>query len=96
MRIELQNVNTNKLHDELIASGINPDLVESKDNITWVTFDENQIETLNAVVGLHNPTPLPQPKTDAEKIADLETENLMNMLALAELHMMILTIGSGE
>ena len=66
MRIELTNVNTNKLHDELIKGGIIPSLVESLDITTWVTVQNNdEIKTME-IVALHNPIPLPQSKTELE------------------------------
>jgi hypothetical protein len=37
----------------------------------------------------------PQPPTPEERIAELEAENLMNMLALVELHGLILSMGGG-
>lgn len=58
MKIELQNVNTCKLHDELIKVGIIPQLVESLDNITWVTVEDGEYDAVMAVVAVHNPTTL--------------------------------------
>lgn len=50
MRLEFENVNTNKLHDELIANGIVPQLVESLNTKTWITVeddaDQNIINTV--------------------------------------------------
>ena len=40
-----------------------------------------------------NPILEPQPPTAEERIAELEAENLMTMMALVELHMMILSQG---
>ena len=42
MRIEYVNVNTNKLHDELITADINPVLVESLDEKTWIPMQTVQ------------------------------------------------------
>lgn len=79
MIIELKDVNTNKLHDELIAVGIIPKLVESLDNTTWVTVEDSQESAVMAVVAVHDPTPKPQPvlptSTDLQKqIFDLTTQ----------------------
>lgn len=97
MILHFTGVNTNKLHDELIAAGIIPQLVESKDGDTWITIDDSQEAAVNAAVAAHNPTPLPQPPTDKEIIADLqarlqqaETDNLNTMLALTEVYEMII------
>ena len=65
-RLEFAGVNTNKLHDELIAAGINPALVESKDGTTWITVEDNQEAAANAVVDAHDPTPLPPQPTEAD------------------------------
>lgn len=72
MRIELQNVNTNKLHDEIIKAGIIPKLVEGKDTTTWVTVNDSQYDAVMAVVAAHNPTPLSQSPTVEERLAAAE------------------------
>lgn len=96
MKLEFIGVNTNKLHDELIAAGITPQLVESLEGTTWITVDENQVDAVHSVVTIHDPAPLPTPKTAAERIAELEAENLMVMMALVELHSTILGGGIGD
>lgn len=77
MRIEYLNVNTNKLHDELINAEIVPLLVESKDDKTWITFaDDTDMTAVQSVIEAHNPEPLPMPLTDngilQQKVAQLE------------------------
>lgn len=73
MKIEYLNVNTNKLHDELINAGILPILVESKDNKTCITFaDDVDIVAVQAVIEAHNPEPLPTPLTTEERVAIAE------------------------
>jgi hypothetical protein len=73
MRIELQNVNTNKLHDELIASGITPLLVESLGGTTWISFDEDlDMALVQTIIDAHDPTPLPQPPTPEERTTLLQ------------------------
>lgn len=74
MRLHFTGVNTNKLHDELIAAGIVPQLVESLDNDTWITVDDSQEAAVNAVVVVHEPIPLSQPPTQEEQINDLGTQ----------------------
>ena len=80
MRIELQNVNTNKLHDELINAGVIPSLVESLGTTTWITVEDNQESAVMAVVAVHNPTPLPLNATDDKRIVALE--GAINMLMM--------------
>lgn len=70
VRLEILNVNTNKLHDELILAGVIPQTVEHKDNITWITVEENQVDAVNAVVAVHEPTPLPPVSTETEMLRD--------------------------
>jgi len=73
MRIEYVNVNTNKLHDELITAGINPVLVESLDEKTWITYaDGTDMTAVQAVIDAHDPTPLPPEPTAQERIEALE------------------------
>jgi hypothetical protein len=66
IKLQFENVNTNKLHDELITAGINPNLVESKDNLTWITVEESEVTTVNNIVAIHDNTPIPTPKTELE------------------------------
>jgi hypothetical protein len=72
MKLEYTGVNTNKLHDELIAAGIVPQLVESDGDTTWITVDDDQVATVDAVVAAHDPTPRPQAPTIEERLAALE------------------------
>ena len=55
MKLHFTGVNTNKLHDELVAAGIVPKLVESLDADTWITVDDSQEAAVNTVVAVHNP-----------------------------------------
>lgn len=87
MRKEYLNINTNKLHDELIANGIMPLLVESIDNETWITFQENtDMELVQQIIDAHDPTPLPPPITETERIAIAEQ-------AINDLMMIIMMTG---
>ncbi|OCZ53783.1 hypothetical protein [Dehalobacter sp. TeCB1] len=72
MKLEFTGVNTNKLHDELIAGGVIPQLVESKDEKTWVTVEESQVDAVNAIVSVHDPTPLPAKPTETDYLLDLD------------------------
>lgn len=84
MEILYNNVNPNKIQDELIANGIFPlvvknDLEEGNyiaEN-TWITFvDDTDMTAVQAVIDAHDSTPLPIPPTENEilkqKVAQLE------------------------
>lgn len=79
MKIELQNVNTDKLHDELIAAGIVPSLVESLNKITWVTVEDNEQAKVMEVVSRHNPAILPKEPTELERLSAIEDAITMLM-----------------
>jgi len=91
MKITLKNVNTNKLHDELIANGIIPMLVESSEDNTWITFAEDaDMELVQQIIDAHDTTPLPPPLSEIEKL------RLESAQANAELfEMMLMFIGGG-
>lgn len=73
MKKEYINVNTNKLHDELIEVGIVPLLVESLNDKTWITFDdEADIVAIQVVIDAHNPEPLPPQPTSDDYLIDLD------------------------
>jgi hypothetical protein len=73
VRIEYIGVNTNKLHDELIAHGIVPLLVQSKDNVTWITYPEGtDMAAVQAIIDAHDPTPVPPQPTEADYLVDLD------------------------
>lgn len=69
MKLHFTNVNTNKLHDELIVAGVIPQLVESLDADTWVTVEDSQEVAVNAMVAVHDPTPLPDLPDPDEELA---------------------------
>jgi hypothetical protein len=83
IRLNFKNVNTNKLHDELMIAGIRPIKVEStglkEQEITaippdtWITIEDNQENAVNAIVVIHDPTILPISITAEERISALET-----------------------
>jgi hypothetical protein len=79
MKIEYQNVNTNKLHDELITNGITPLLVESKEGITWISFVEGtNMDLVQQIIDSHDPTPLPPKPTQEELLrADIDYLSIM-------------------
>lgn len=66
MRIQYENVNPTKLHDELLANGVTPLLLENDclegdyiASYTWITFsDDVDITLIQSIVEKHNPTPL--------------------------------------
>lgn len=73
MRVEYIDVNTNKLHDELIKAGISLLLVQSRDNTTWITFEENiDMTKVQAIIDAHDPTPLPPKPTEVDYLVDLD------------------------
>jgi len=87
-RVIFEDVNPDKLHNELIAAGISP-LSVSNDLIhgeyiaskTEITFDPDvDMIAVQAVIDAHDPTPLPQPLTPIEQ---LEEENAFLALELA-------------
>lgn len=78
MKLHFTGVNTNKLHDELVAAGVIPQLVESLDADTWITVDDSQEDAVNAVVAVHNPTPKPAKPTDIEMLQSAVDFILMN------------------
>lgn len=72
--IVINNVNPNKLHDELINAGITPksvkhNKVENEDiaEKTWITFEEGtNMAMVQKIIDAHDTTPLPPPKTKLE------------------------------
>ena len=86
MKKEYINVNTNKLHDELINAGITPLLVESKEDKTWITFaDDADMTAVQAIIDAHNPEPLPPLSTKTEVLEqELANTNAL-ILELTEL-----------
>lgn len=87
MRIEYTNINTNKLHDELISAGIMPLLVESLDGTTWITYaDDTDMTIVDAVVAAHDPVPVVLPTQEEVQEAEtkvLITETLIELGVLA-------------
>ena len=91
MRQEFNNINPNKLHDELISKGIVPILVESdikdKEYIaenTWITFaDDVDTTKIDEVIKKHDPSQIVVPTQDeilrAKIIKDGVTMQLKQM-----------------
>ena len=76
MKITIENINTNKLHDELIASGLAPELVESLEDTTWITFSEGtDMTAVQAIIDAHDSTPLP-PQPTKEELLQQEIDEL--------------------
>jgi len=86
MRIEFKNVNTNKLHDELINSGIIPSLVESLDSTTWVTVEDSQYDAVLAIVAVHSSSPIPQKASELDllktQLKEAQDQQLLNKNAI--------------
>ena len=83
------NVNANKLHDELIAVGIVPIFVETENYITKITFREGVDESKVASVRLaHDPTPIVLPPFISldKRVAYVETDvdEIITVLAVME------------
>lgn len=74
MRIEYINVKSTQLHDELIINGINPLLVESLENKTWITFDNNtDFVLVQKIISEHIPVETEVVPTEIEL---LQEENI--------------------
>lgn len=83
MKKKYINVNTNKLHDELINEGINPILVESLEEKTWITFAENtDMDLVQQIIDTHDPTPLPASLSELDKLRIAQAEQFEYLLEL--------------
>jgi hypothetical protein len=72
LKVNYKNINTNKLHDELIAAGVPPVYVTSSGQETWVEFSDSvDMSIVNTVLLSHDPTPLPIKPTTDEVMSDL-------------------------
>ena len=81
MKLEYLNVNADKLHDELLASGIIPLLVESLEDKTWITFaDGEDMGLVQQIIDAHDPTPSP-PQPTVEDF-NLEMDYRVTMLEM--------------
>lgn len=87
MKILYTNINPNKLHDELIKTGITPILVmhdakkgECISENAWITFADNtDMTAAQAVVNAHDPTPLPPvPTLEQRNRADIDYIGMMS------------------
>ena len=83
MIVTIENINPNKLHDELINAGLTPVLVENDRpenshiaSHTWITFVEGtDMTAVQAVIDTHDPTPLP-PQPTKEELLQQEIDEL--------------------
>ena len=88
MKITLKNVNPNKLHDELISANLIPSLLQSDKSVgehiapnTWITFPQDTDMVLaQQIIDAHDPTPLPQPPSEKERLEALEQAMLEMIL----------------
>lgn len=86
MQSEYKNVNTNKLHNELIASGIVPLLVESLDDTTWITFaDGTDLTLVQAIIDVHDMTPPPMPKSENQLFREQNTDLNLQIIDIYEI-----------
>ena len=85
MKITVENINVNKLCDELISKGIVPLLIESVENTTCITFeDDTDMDLVQQIIDAHDPTPLPPQPTQEELLKqELAKTNAM-VLELTE------------
>lgn len=103
-KLEFQNVNTNKLHDELVTAGVIPVLVESTpqkeddaskvSTYTWVTVSDADADAAKALAAAHDPTEIPEVKapTQEDRLAALEAENIKLKADIAALETKVTTI----
>ena len=60
-----------KLHNELHAAGIRPELVESDGHTVWLTFPSKpDTAAIEAVLAAHDPTPPPPAASLTSKLAN--------------------------
>ncbi len=69
--------NLEKLHDELLQSGIKPMYVEGFDNDIWITIQDDTpqevVDKIETIINAHDPIPPPQPPTPEERLKALES-----------------------
>lgn len=83
MIIEYTNINHNKLHDELIANGIIPLLVENLNEKTWITYtDGTDMVAVQKIVDAHIPTTYPPLQTQEDYLLDLDNRMSMKELGV--------------
>lgn len=94
----IENINPNKLHDELIKNGVVPTVVKHDavegDYLakkTWITFENGEdMDLVDKIIRKHNPTPEPPEPTEFER-----QQEIINTLG-QELSMLKLQIMMGE
>ena len=95
---DVSTVRINKLHDELIAAGVNPEFVltmdsENKMGVKLIVPDNTDLGVVNAVIAAHNPlTPSPTEiefTNDKLTMADLKQQyqSMKNGLTTIRTHM---------
>lgn len=92
MKSHYINVNTNKLHGELISHGIHPILVENDLDIessqtiadnTYITFAvDTDMQLVQSIIDAHDPTPNPPAPTADDFLLDIELRVTMLELGL--------------
>ena len=85
MIIEISNINADKLTNELIGAGVQPSslLVTHKNDVTSIRFNDADMALVQQIIDAHDPTPIPAPPTDAERIEQLE--QIINMLLMGDM-----------
>ena len=80
----IENVNANKLHDELIASGVTPImvLIRPDESVELMLSDDIDMTAVQAIIDAHNPAPLPPQPTSDDYLIDLDFRLSMIELGL--------------
>lgn len=71
----LNNVNQNKLHQELINAGIEVDKIKVftlMDDVHLTLSDDVDMQLAQSIIDAHDPTPIPPAPTQDDFLIDLE------------------------
>lgn len=92
IRITIRNVNPAKLQDELIYAGIKVLKTESKISgkngdiaeQTSIAFDDDSVdmELVQQIIDEHDPTPLPEPLNEIDRLKISQAEQFETILEL--------------
>ncbi|MBB6218647.1 hypothetical protein HNQ80_004821 [Anaerosolibacter carboniphilus] len=88
MQIQINNVNPNKLYEELVELGINPILLQDDRGQgeliaqnTWITFDEDvDMDLVQQIIDDHDPTPLPPTPTEIDILGQQNVEKELQLM----------------
>jgi hypothetical protein len=87
MKITMYDKNTNKLHEELIEVGIVPSSVQSRDNETWIIFDDiREIEVpILDEDGIQTDVEVKYQKKEIVKKTIIEQEEVIKEIEVSEI-----------